>query len=88
MEVGVVGASKRDHRVAMQKGSERRFGFVRRTRRRHEIHTIKVKTLLRGFGHSDVASMNRIERSAEERNRARMRVRFLAGNGAQIFSGR
>src|ERR1700723_1688533 len=88
MEIRLMGARQRDHGVAMQERSERGLGLVRRARGRHEINRVQMKTLLRGLRHGDMAGVDRVKRTAKERDRTAMRraVRFMRGVRAQLSS--
>ena len=64
-ERGMIRASERNHRVTVNERRERRFCFVRRSRRRDEIYGVEMKPLLRRLRDGDMAGVNRIESAAE-----------------------
>jgi hypothetical protein len=71
----MLGARQRHHRKPMRERRQMLLKFVRRTARRNEMHFVEIEPPVRGASDGQVPGMNRIERTAKERDAAWMVLR-------------
>jgi hypothetical protein len=87
-KVRMLGAGQRNHGKSMREGSQVLLQFVRRPARRDEMEFVKIETAVGGAGDGKMAVVDGIERTAKERDAARMM--FCGGavrlRGGQCFS--
>ena len=83
----LLGARQRHHGIAMRERAERSHRFMRRPRRRDEVDRVQVKSTLRGLRYRDVPGVNRIERSPEKCDRARLTTLAAMARGVRRDRG-
>jgi hypothetical protein len=74
----VLGAGERSHGEPVRERRQVLFELVRRAARRNDMNLVKIEAPVGGAGHGEMAVVNRIEGTAEERNAARV----MFGGGA------
>ena len=83
-EVRVLGARQRHHRKSMRKWSQVLLQLVRRPAGRHEMNLIEIESPVGGARHGEMAVVNRVERSAKQRDAARM---MFCGGALRLRGG-
>lgn len=73
----MLGTRERGHREAVRKGSEVLFELVRRAARGDEMNFVEIEASVGGAGHGEVAVVNWVEGTAEQRDTTR--VMFCGG---------
>src|SRR5258708_3918333 len=81
----MIRAGESHHRVTIPEGRQPATMFVRRGAPGDELDLFEVKAALRGSRHRKVADVNRIKRSAEQRNPAL--VRETSGSAVALRRG-
>jgi len=83
-EMWMLGASERDHRKAVRKGSEVLLQFVRRPARGDEVEFVEIETPVGGAGDGKMAVVDGVEGTAENRDAARM---MFCGGAVRLRGG-
>src|SRR5271154_5369193 len=71
-EVRVLGARERSHSKAVGKGGEVLFELVGRPACRNEMDFVEIEAAVRGTGYGKVAIVNRVKRTAKQRDATRV----------------
>ena len=83
-EMRMLGASERDHRKAVRERREMLLQLVRRTARGDEVELVEIEASVGGARNGKMAVVDGIERTAENRNTARM---MFCGGAVRLRGG-
>src|SRR5216684_4308211 len=83
-KVRMLGASKRDHGKPVRERREVLLQIVRRTARRDEVNLVKIEAPVGGARGGKMAVVDGVERTAENRNAARM---MFCGGAVRLRGG-
>src|SRR3954463_11764871 len=68
----MLGTSQRDHSKTMWKRRQVLLQLVRWAARRYKVNLVEIEAAIRGSSDGEGAIVNRVERSAKQRDAARM----------------
>ena len=80
----MLGGSQRDHGKAVRERREVLLQFVRRPACRNEMELVEIEAPVSGARHGKMAIMNGVERTAKNRDAARM---MFCGGAVRLRGG-